>query len=88
MIHFFNRKSIYIGNDMKIFGDIRQLLAANHIRYTYRVKNQMGQWAGHGTLRAQTGSMGQLRSLGEDYEVFVHKKDYDEALYLLQTLRH
>ena len=50
----------------------------------FKVKNQMGQWTGSGTLRGRTGSLGQDSSLQYEYEVFVRSKDRDKAMYLLR----
>ena len=41
MITMLNRKSVYIGHDMKRFSEIRNLLAEEGIDYKYKVKNQM-----------------------------------------------
>lgn len=85
MITIFNRKNIYIGYDLKGYSDIRTLLADNHIPYKAGVKNRMGQWTGHGTLRGRTGSFGQSPETACEYEVFVHRKDYDRAMHLIQN---
>ncbi|MBS6396995.1 MAG: hypothetical protein KH452_07575 [Clostridiales bacterium] len=85
MITIFNRKNVYTGNDMGQFSNIRRTLADHRIRYTYHIRNQMGQWTGRGTLRGRTGSAGQLNTPQETYEVYVHKKDYEEAVHLIQT---
>ena len=37
----------------------------------------MGQWAGKGTLRGRTGSVGTPSGLTDEYEIRIHKKDYD-----------
>ena len=88
MITMLNRKSVYIGRDMKRFSEIRDLLAQKGIDYKYRVKNQMGEWSGeHGTLRSNIGSMGQDSSLDYEYEIFVHKDDYERAVQLVNNLK-
>lgn len=87
MITFFNRKKVYIGCDFKRFADIRILLADHHIRYDFHVRNRMGQWTGRGTLRGRTASPGHTETMYE-YEVFVHKNDYDEAMYLIGQMRN
>lgn len=75
MIHLFNSVSIYIGNDMKRFNRIRELLEANQIRYKYKVKNRMGQWVYHGTVRGHIGSVGLPTEKMYEYEILIHKKD-------------
>lgn len=83
MITLFNRRSVYIGHDLKQFSAIRNLLADNRIDYTTKTKNRMGQWAGQGTLRGRTGSLGQSVDTMYEYEVFVHKDDHEKAMYLI-----
>lgn len=86
MITLFNRKNIYTGFDLARYSAIRSALAAGHIPYTVKVKNRMGQWAGHGTLRGRMGSLGQPSDLTYEYEVFVHQKDQEQALRLIRDL--
>ena len=84
MITVWNRRSVSIGFDMQKCAQVRECLAQNHIDYTYKVRNQMGSWAGReGTVRGRTGSFGQSLELMYEYEVFVHQKDLEQAKYLL-----
>ncbi|MBS5283445.1 MAG: hypothetical protein KHY46_06195 [Clostridiales bacterium] len=87
MIHLFNSESIYIGTDVKRFNWIRELLEANQIRYKYKVKNRMGQWVYHGTVRGHTGSVGLPTEKMYEYEVLIHKKDKKAWNYLQGQLR-
>ena len=86
MITLFNRKNIYTGFDLAKYSAIRSTLTAGHIPYVVKVKNRMGQWSGHGTLRGRTGSLGQSSNLTYEYEVFVHKKDCEQAMHLIRDL--
>lgn len=83
MITIFNRKNVYFGYDMNRSFLIRQILADNHIPYKFNTKNRMGQWAGSGTLRGRMGSFGQSTDTMYEYEIFVHEKDYDQAVFLI-----
>ena len=87
MITLFNRKSVYVGFDLKQFSNIRTALSDHHIDYVPKVKNRMGQWAGHGTIRGRTGSVGMTSDIMYEYEVFVHKKDYELAMKVIQETR-
>ncbi|WP_283680796.1 hypothetical protein [Parablautia sp. Marseille-Q6255] len=82
MITVFNRESIYIGTDMRRFSKIRDILACEGIDYTYKVSNPMDKWAapGAGTMRSRMGGF----AAEDTYEVFVHKKDYEKAKYVLR----
>lgn len=79
MITFFNSKTVYLGTDMKRFNEIRGWLEANDIKYKYKVKNRMSQWQGHGTVRGKLGSAGNPPELMYEYEILVHKKDYERV---------
>ncbi|MBR5508463.1 MAG: hypothetical protein IKV59_00250 [Lachnospiraceae bacterium] len=87
MITFFNRKNVYVGFDLKQFADIRTALSNHQIDYLPKVKNRMGQCAGHGTIRGRTGSMGISSDRMDEYEIFVHKKDYELAMKIIQTMK-
>lgn len=50
MLTFLNSKSLWIGTDLKRFNQIRDALDTAHIAYKIKIKDQMGQWAGKGTL--------------------------------------
>lgn len=79
MITIFNSKSVYLGTDMKAFNEMRNYLETNHIPYKYKVKNHQGQAAGRGTVRGNTGSAGNASGMTYEYEILVHKKDYDKV---------
>lgn len=79
MITIFNRISVYIGFDNIEFNRIREALELNKIKYKYNVKNQMGEWTGRGTVRGNIGSAGQPSNLSYEYEIFVDKKDIEQA---------
>lgn len=81
MITMFNSKSVFLGTDMKRFNEVREYLDANHIKYKYKVKNRQGQWSGvgGGTVRGRTGSLGTPAAAMYEYEILVHKDDYDKV---------
>jgi len=79
MITFFNSRSLYIGTDMKRFNEIRDRLEADGIRYKYKVRNRMSQWNGSGTIRGRMGSTGSAPERMYEYEILVHKKDFERA---------
>ena len=78
VITHFNSKSVYLGPDLRRFNEIRDYLDQAHIRYKYKVKNRMGQWAGRGTIRSNTGSAGQPAASAHEYEILVHKDDFEK----------
>lgn len=79
MITFLNRKEVYIGYSMAECGEIRSVLAVNHIKYTYKVINP---FATNG--RATRGSFGENADLSHMYYIYVHQKDYEWACKLIR----
>lgn len=86
MITMLNRKNVFTGFDLKQYAAIRNVLADNRIPYAVNTKNRMGQWAGQGTLRGRTGSFGQSGDTMYEYEIFVHKDDYENAMHLINRI--
>ena len=51
MFTVLNSESLWIGTDLKRFNEIRDILDSQNIKYKYKVKDQLGEWAGSGTQR-------------------------------------
>lgn len=79
MITFFTRKELLVTFDIKRQGDIRDILSANGIKYVVKVINRQST-AILGSNRARVGSFGINSNLSYEYKIYVHKKDYDNAL--------
>ncbi len=79
MFTVFNTESLWIGTDLKKFNEIRDALDRSGIRYKYKVKDQLGEWTGRGTLRGTVGSAGNLTEQMKQYEILVEKKDFAKA---------
>lgn len=83
MFTFFNSESLWVGTDMNRLSQIRSILDNNAIKYKYKVKNHLGQWNGRGTARGTMGSLGNSIDQMYQYEIFVYKKDFEQAKYLV-----
>lgn len=79
MITMFTRKELLVTSDMKRQGEVRELLSANGIAYKVKVTNRQNA-AILGSSRARTGSIGMNSDLSYEYKIYVHKKDYENAL--------
>ena len=79
MFTVFNTESLWIGTDLKKFNEIRDDLDRDGIRYKYKVKDQLGEWTGRGTLRGTVGSAGNLPEQMKQYEILVEKKNFEKA---------
>ena len=85
MIHFFNRKELIMTYDLRQVNDIREILRANRIDYHVKASYPRSASA-IGAGRARTASFGPVRQQ-ERFTVYVHKADYDRAMYLLRENR-
>ena len=83
MITIFTRKELLITLDMKHQANIREILAANSIDYTVKVTSRQNA-AVIGSSRARVGSFGMNQNFAYEYKIYVHKKDYDNALRLIR----
>lgn len=87
MFTFFNSDTLWIGTNMRIFNQIRDELDTRHISYRYKVKNELGQWAIHGSLRGRTGSIGNPSEQMYQYKILVLKKDLEQANFILSNIQ-
>ena len=55
MFTVLNSESLWIGTDLKRFNEIRDILDSQNIKYKYKVKDQLGEWAGSGTTQGTCG---------------------------------
>ena len=74
MITIFNRRTVYLGFDMKAYADMKDRLDAMGIKYKTSVKNR-GSALGRGT------SLGVGRDFDQmyQYEIWVHADDYERV---------
>lgn len=78
MITLFNSETAYIGTDIKKFNEMRDYLELHKIKYKYKTTSRMGSWTGHGVTRSLGTAGNSMDSLCE-YEILVHKKDYEKV---------
>ena len=66
---------------MKKFNEIRTQLEQEGIPYKYKTKDHLSQtmYPAEGTLRSRMGSLGNDVNQMIEYEILVHKKDYEKA---------
>ena len=81
MFNFLNSESLWIGTDMKKFNEIRTQLEQEGIPYKYKTKDHLSQtmFPAEGTLRSRMGSLGNDVNQMIEYEILVHKKNYEKA---------
>jgi hypothetical protein len=74
----FNRKELFIGGSVKRFAEIREVLESADIHYRTKVKDRYSQWNTSATRRTVVPGM-EPQML---YVVYVHKNDYEKAVFL------
>ena len=85
MITIFNRKEVCITHDMNRQAEVRDILQGAGIDYhikTINRKTQVAIFSMAGT-RAYTGNLGGDQMMDYEYHIYVHKDDYEKALYLI-----
>lgn len=82
MITLFNRRELTVTHSMKRQGEIRTLLADNHIDYRLKTRGQDDSRTRADT-RARFGSAGINPEFQYIYTFYVHKNDYESALHII-----
>ena len=76
MIHIFNRKELLMTQDLREVNQIRDMLLTNRIDYRVKVVNS--------SLGAGRNRISFLHRQ-EQHIVYVHKADWEYAMYLLRN---
>lgn len=81
MITIFNRREVYMGFSIEKFAEIRNILSDNHTKYDYKLAGQGS--SGLFGSRESLGFIGENLIYAYEYHVYVHKNDYDQAIYVI-----
>lgn len=84
MINIFNRKELVVTMDLAKQGVIRDILATHGIEYYVRTMNLSGSSAM--SARGSSGSFGMNLVQSVEYKIYVKKKDYEKASYLIRGI--
>ena len=85
MIMNWNRKEVFVGSSLQRFGEIRNRLSANRIKYYCKIADSTSPSYFGSSNRARTGTYGVNLNLTKTYYIYVHKNDYDKALASLKN---
>lgn len=83
MLSVFNRREVYVTQNMKKQAEVRDTLAAAGINYTFKVCSRGGPLGCFGMNPLATSLLAREEC---SYTFYVHKKDYEWALSLLQRI--
>lgn len=86
MITMFNRKELLLTTDIKRQVEVRDILSASGIDYTVKVTN-LQRAAFLGGSRTRMGTVGINHDHSYEYKIYVHKRDYEQALINLNLVR-
>lgn len=86
MITIFNSKSVYLGYDLAVYQKVVSALGAAGIRYKVKSRSRFGGWGS--VTRGRVGTMGMNPDYMYEYEVLVHDRDYEQAVYEIRKVSH
>ena len=85
---FFLKEEIYVGFLIEELAKVSDILDQENIKYSIKVTDPSVQWANPGTVRGNVGSFGMNSRYEKQYQVFVKKKDAEQAKYLVHRALH
>lgn len=77
----FFKEEVYSTYSLEDLSKIREILAIEGIKYSYKVKDGSSRW--FGMSRGNFGSFGMNSNYERQYVILVNKKDVEEAKYLI-----
>ena len=78
---FWNKRDLYVGYDLKEYNAIKTILSVNQIKFDCKAVNRGGY--GLNNRRSYSGTFGESPALENTYYISVKKKDYDQAVFLI-----
>ena len=78
MITIFNRKELLFTYNKKQWLHVRDVLDSNHIEYVNRLRSAGHNWSSH-----SDSHVGIDERAYYEYRIYVKKKDFDQAVYLI-----
>ncbi|MBK5263045.1 MAG: hypothetical protein JJE17_10850 [Peptostreptococcaceae bacterium] len=84
MITIWNQREVYIGNPSEELKSTMDTLTEHKIKYKYRVFSGSSVHFLNSTI-ASLGIFNQKNDCSKIYYVYVHKKDYADALAVLEN---
>lgn len=77
-----NRREIYTGFSEADFATVRNVLMEHGIPYDFRVSDRVTPW--HGSMMTRGANPLTNQDSARQYYIYVDKKDYERAEYLLR----
>ena len=84
MVTIFNRRELILTLSMERQAEVCAILSTNGIDYQVKTTNLKNQQT-LDSRRAHAGSSGIFSDHSYEYKIYVHKRDYEKAKYLIGT---
>lgn len=84
MIYIWNRKEVYNGFSIEEFNRIKEILSVKRIEYNFRTVNRT-TYSAFDSTRGRIGSIGENLKYSYEYYIYVHKDNYDDAQFAINT---
>ncbi len=84
MVTIFNRRELILTLSMERQAEVRAILSTNGIDYQVKTTNLQNQQT-LDSRKAHAGSSGIFSDHSYEYKIYVHKRDYEKAKYLIGT---
>ena len=84
MVTIFNRRELILTLSMERQAEVRAILSTNGIYYQVKTTNLQNQQT-LDSRKAHAGSSGIFSDHSYEYKIYVHKRDYEKAKYLIGT---
>ena len=84
MVTIFNRRELSLTLSMERQAEVRAILSTNGIDYQVKTTNLQNQQT-LDSRRAHAGPSGIFSDHSYEYKIYVHKRDYEKAKYLIGT---
>ena len=82
MFLLFNSEDVYLGYSLDELSKVRECLSLDNIKYDYKVVSHSSR------SRGRFGSLGINMNYEKQYCVYVKRKDYKRAKYLVDKTLH
>lgn len=82
MLMFWNRREIYSCHSLQEFNKFKDKLSVANINYDYKIVNRNVASA-FDSSRSIVGSSIENQNIAYQYYLYVHKNDYDEAIFVI-----
>ncbi|CAI3677107.1 conserved hypothetical protein [Clostridium neonatale] len=79
---FWDRCLLYKGTSIEKYNEIKNILQINSIKYSVKIRNK-NSYIGPMVDKIIIGTLGQKEDFSNEYSIFVKKKSYEYANYII-----